>query len=61
MCIVMVTNLKEGNKSKCEQYWPNKGTTEERFGPFSVRIIEEQVLLDYVIRSIAVIVCIINM
>ena len=61
MCIVMVTNLKEGNKSKCEQYWPNNSTTEERFGPFSVRIIEEQVLLDYVIRSIAVIVCIINM
>ena len=60
MCIVMVTNLKEGNKSKCEQYWPNKSITEERFGPFSVRIIEEQVLLDYVIRSIAVIVCIIN-
>ena len=52
MCIVMVTNLKERNRRKCDQYWPNDITESENFGPFSIKVIEEQILLDFVIRSI---------
>ena len=52
MCIVMVTNLKERNRRKCDQYWPNDITENENFGPFSIKVIEEQILLDFVIRSI---------
>ena len=52
--IVMVTNLKEGSKSKCEQYWldPHKEST--TFGPFTVTILDEQVLPDFTIRSLKV-------
>ena len=52
VCIVMVTNLKERNRRKCDQYWPNNITESENFGPFSIKVIEEQILLDFVIRSI---------
>ena len=50
--IVMVTNLKEGNKSKCEQYWPDSGTG--NFGPFKVTLTEHQVFADYCIRTMQV-------
>ena len=50
--IVMVTNLKEGNKSKCEQYWPDSGT--KNFGPFKVTLTEHQVFADYCIRTMQV-------
>uniref|UniRef100_A0A1X7TQU1 protein-tyrosine-phosphatase n=1 Tax=Amphimedon queenslandica TaxID=400682 RepID=A0A1X7TQU1_AMPQE len=52
----MVTNLKEGTKSKCEQYWPNGRAESEEFGPFSVTLVDEQVLPDFVIRSITVMI-----
>ena len=42
---MMVTNLKEGTKKKCEQYWPNSGSKE--FGPFKVTLTEQQVFADY--------------
>ena len=54
--IVMVTNLKEGTKSKCEQYWPNGRAEGKEFGPFTVTLVDEQVLPDFVIRSITVMV-----
>ena len=58
--IVMVTNLKEGNKVKCQQYWPEAGTNE--FGPFKVIITDQQTFADYVIRvftvSVSCIVCV---
>ena len=56
MCIVMVTNLKEGTKSKCEQYWPDGRAESEEYGPFTVKLVDEQVLPDCFIRSITVIV-----
>ena len=50
--IVMVTNLKEGNKKKCEQYWPESGSA--TFGPFKVTIMEQQIFADYCIRTMQV-------
>ena len=52
--IVMVTNLKEGTKSKCEQYWPNSQMEHMVIGPFTVTLLDERVLPDFVIRSIIV-------
>ena len=50
--IVMVTNLKEGNKKKCEQYWPDSGSN--NFGPFRVTLTEQQVFADYTTRTMQV-------
>ncbi len=50
--IVMVTNLKEGNKKKCEQYWPESGSVS--FGAFKVTLTEHQAFADYCIRTIKV-------
>ena len=50
--VVMVTNLKEENKSKCHQYWPEKGS--EKYGPFIITNMEEQVYTDYIIRLLQV-------
>ena len=50
--IVMVTNLKEGAKLKCQQYWPEAGS--ENFGPFSITLLEQQVYIDYTIRTLQV-------
>ena len=56
VCIVMVTNLKEGTKSKCEQYWPNTATKNETYGPFTVTLQDEQVYPDSVIKKLSVMV-----
>ena len=50
--IVMVTNLKEGNKKKCEQYWPETGSS--TYGPFKVTLTEQQTFADYVVRTMQV-------
>ena len=50
--IVMVTNLKEGNKKKCEQYWPDSGS--KMFGPFKVTLTQQQVMADYCTRTMQV-------
>ena len=50
--IVMVTNLKEGSRAKCEQYWPELGTQE--YGPFKVTLTDQQVFADYTIRQLFV-------
>ena len=50
--IVMITNLEEGGKPKCQQYWPDSGT--ESFGPFQVSITGQQILADYTIRKLTV-------
>nr|XP_054765024.1 receptor-type tyrosine-protein phosphatase alpha-like [Lytechinus pictus] len=34
--IAMVTNLKEGNKRKCQKYWPNDINHTMEFGPYQV-------------------------
>ena len=52
--IVMVTNLKERNKDKCHQYWPDTGS--EDYGPLNVTITDQQIFADYTLRSFQVMV-----
>ncbi|XP_062607857.1 receptor-type tyrosine-protein phosphatase mu-like [Saccostrea cucullata] len=47
--IVMLTNLIEGPKKKCHQYWSNEDEALE-LEPFSVTLVEEKVYAYYVIR-----------
>ena len=53
--IVMITNLLEGTKIKCQQYWPESGV--QSFGPFEITISDQQKLADYTVRSLLVQVC----
>ena len=50
--IVMVTNVMEGNRIKCQQYWPDSGKKE--FGPFQVILSDQQIFADYTIRILSV-------
>ena len=50
--IVMITNLVEGTKTKCQRYWPESGA--QSFGPFQVTITDQQILADYTTRSLLV-------
>ncbi len=50
--IVMVTNIKEDGKVKCEQYWPDSGA--KRFGPFQITITDQQMFADYTVRVLQV-------
>ena len=52
--IVMITNLIEGTRVKCSQYWPDAGGVE--YGPFKVILKEESVFADYTIRTFILIV-----
>ncbi len=48
--IVMLTNVMENNKIKCQQYWPDSGSVS--YGPFTVTITDQQVLADYTVRNL---------
>ena len=50
--VVMVTNLKESEKIKCRQYWPESGSKD--FGPFRVTLMDQQIFTDYTIRNLQV-------
>ena len=50
--IVMVTNIKEGSRIKCQQYWPDSG--QESYGPFQVIITDQQIYADYTVRTLSV-------
>ena len=50
--MVMITNLVEGKKTKCEQYWPSTGSQD--FGPFHVTITQQLILADYIVRTFSV-------
>ncbi|XP_056017458.1 receptor-type tyrosine-protein phosphatase epsilon-like [Ostrea edulis] len=47
--IVCLTNLKEGKKNKCAEYWPNSSDKIKK-GNISIRNQKENVYADYVIR-----------
>lgn len=51
--IVMLTNLIEGPKVKCHQYWPEVGK-EMDVEPFSLTLLEEKVYAYFVVRKMAV-------
>ena len=50
--IVMLTNLEEENKVKCEQYWPKSG--KENYGAIQVIVTDQTFLADYVTRMFIV-------
>ncbi len=50
--IVMVTNIREEGKVKCEQYWPDSGA--RRFGPFQIIITDQETFADYIVRVLQV-------
>lgn len=52
--IVMITNLIEGTRVKCSQYWPERGAQE--YGPFKVILKDQTVFADYTIRTFILIV-----
>ena len=49
---MMITNLEEGGKAKCQQYWPDSRT--RNFGPFQVSMVDERILAEYTIRILTV-------
>ena len=48
--IVMLANLRESGRVKCEHYWPESGKKE--YGPFQVILTDQQVQSDYTIRAL---------
>ena len=58
-CVVMVTNVMEGGKTKCEQYWPSSGT--QTFDPFTISVTSETTLPDFTIRTLRVWVSLVPM
>ncbi|CAB4041659.1 receptor-type tyrosine- phosphatase S, partial, partial [Paramuricea clavata] len=47
--IVMMTNLQEKGRIKCDQYWPNQSS--EKFGNISVVVLETVELAHYTVRT----------
>ncbi|XP_055884531.1 receptor-type tyrosine-protein phosphatase alpha-like, partial [Biomphalaria glabrata] len=48
--VVMLTNLIEEGKTKCDKYWPDSGKT--MFGDIKVRLIDTESFADYTIRKL---------
>ncbi|KAK6991252.1 receptor-type tyrosine-protein phosphatase alpha, partial [Biomphalaria glabrata] len=46
--VVMLTNLAEYSKEKCEQYWPKSGTKE--YGTIEVRLTHTKNFTNYIVR-----------
>ena len=49
--IAMVTNIMEGMIKKCEQYWPEGGSSQS-YGPFNLSLVKQLTFADYVVRTI---------
>ncbi|XP_062577808.1 receptor-type tyrosine-protein phosphatase epsilon-like [Saccostrea cucullata] len=51
--IIMLTNLVEGGKKKCDKYWPDLGE-ETTYGNIDVRLLKEKQYAYYIIRHLQV-------
>ncbi|KAL1473542.1 hypothetical protein MTO96_021911 [Rhipicephalus appendiculatus] len=49
--VVMLTNLEEQGKTKCEQYWPD---TSKSYGKFVVKLLKTETQVDFVVREFEV-------
>ena len=52
--IVMVTNLIESGRKKCEQYFPLKIGEKLEFGPYEIIVDKEEVKIGYTIKDLSV-------
>lgn len=50
--IVMITNLVERGRRKCDMYWPKDGV--ETYGVIQVKMVDEEVMSTYTVRTLQI-------